>query len=100
MRGRASVAVTLVALFLAAPAGARVLLVGSYHGIRGQYSSIQSAVDVAKPGDWILIGPGDYHERGVKGIKIAKERAGVLIRTPRLHLRGMDRNNVIVLATA
>ena len=41
-------------------AAAKVLRVGSYHGIRGQYSSIQAAVKAAKPGDWILIGPGDY----------------------------------------
>jgi hypothetical protein len=96
MRRPAALVVTLVALFLASSAGARVLLVGSYHGIRGQYSSIQAAVDAAKPGDWILIGPGDYHEQGVSG---ANERAGVLIRTPRLHLRGMDRNKVIVDGT-
>jgi hypothetical protein len=43
----------------AAPAAPRVLLVGSYQGIPGQYSSIQAAVDAARPGDWILIGPGD-----------------------------------------
>ena len=43
-----------------AAAGARVLLVGSYNGIRGQYKTIQAAVDAAKPSDWILVGPGDY----------------------------------------
>ncbi len=30
--------------------------------IAGQYSTIQAAVDAAKPGDWILVAPGDYHE--------------------------------------
>ena len=39
-------------------ASARVLLVGSYNGVRGQYKSIQAAVDAAKRGDWILVGPG------------------------------------------
>ena len=34
-----------------------VLLVGTYHGHAGQYSSIQSAVNAAKPGDYILVGP-------------------------------------------
>ena len=29
-------------------------------GAEGQYRTIQRAVDAAKPGDWILIGPGDY----------------------------------------
>ena len=45
---------------LAPAASATVLRVGTYHGIRGQYSSIQAAVNAAKPGDWILVGPGDY----------------------------------------
>src|SRR5690242_10968319 len=44
-------------------AAPRVLLVGSYKGIPGQYSAIQDAVDAANPGDWILVGPGDYHEQ-------------------------------------
>ena len=44
----------------ASAAGAQVLRVGTYHGIRGQFTSIQAAVDAAKPGDWILVGPGDY----------------------------------------
>ncbi|MGH3262381.1 MAG: hypothetical protein ACRDNS_10320, partial [Trebonia sp.] len=45
---------------LPAPAGARVLRVGTYKGIHGQYKSIQKAADQARPGDWVLIGPGDY----------------------------------------
>ena len=49
------------AVALAAPgASAKVLLVGSYHGIKGKYTSIQAAVNAAKSGDWILVGPGDY----------------------------------------
>ena len=39
-----------------------VLLVGTYHGKAGQYTTIQAAVDAAQPGDWILVAPGDYHE--------------------------------------
>ena len=34
----------------APPAWAAVLRVGSYHGIPGQYSSIQAAVNAARPG--------------------------------------------------
>ena len=77
-------------------AAPQVLRVGTYNGIRGQFSSIQAAVNAAHPGDWILVAPGDYHEQGVSG---ASEPAGVLITTPRLHLRGMDRNSVIVDGT-
>ena len=35
---------------MAAAANARVLTVGTYHGIKGQYKTIQAAVDAAKPG--------------------------------------------------
>jgi hypothetical protein len=47
------------------------------------YTTIQSAVDAAKPGDWILIDAGTYHE-------------AVMITTPHLHVRGMDRNKVVL----
>jgi hypothetical protein len=73
-------------------AGAQVLRVGSYHGIAGQFQTIQAAVNAAQPGDWILVGPGDYHEQGASN-------AGVLVTTANLHLRGMDRNHVIVDGT-
>ncbi len=73
-------------------AGPQVLRVGSFHGIAGQFQTIQAAVNAAQPGDWILIGPGDYHEQGASN-------AGVLVTTANLHLRGMDRNGVIVDGT-
>src|ERR1700722_9206242 len=38
------------------------LLGGSFDGKTGPYRTIQSAVDAAKAGDFILVGPGDYHE--------------------------------------
>src|SRR5438105_2741067 len=86
--------------FLSTPTNAtaapQVLLVGSYHGIAGQYTSIQAAVNAAQPGDWILVGPGDYHEAGSPG---PEHPAGVLVTTPGIHLRGMDRNRVIVDGT-
>src|SRR2546425_9998520 len=41
-----------------------VLRVGTYRGISGQFQTIQAAVDAARPGDWILVAPGDYHENG------------------------------------
>jgi parallel beta-helix repeat protein len=73
--------------------GPAVLQVGSFNGQTGAYTTIQAAVNAARPGDWILIGPGDYHEQGAPN-------AGVLITAPGIHLRGMDRNGVIVDGTA
>jgi hypothetical protein len=47
------------------------------------YESIQSAVSAAGQGDFILIDVGTYNEQ-------------VVITTPGLHVRGMDRNGVVV----
>jgi hypothetical protein len=94
--------VVLVALALALPAAAssRVLRVGSYKGIRGQYKSIQAAVNAAKVGDWILVGPGDYKEHsGRAPAGHADTTAGVLITKADLHVRGMNRNKVVVDGT-
>src|SRR2546426_2610766 len=73
-----------------------VLRVGTYRGMPGQFRTIQAAVDAARPGDWILVAPGDYHENGSSDPELP---AGVLIRTPGIHLRGLDRNSVIVDGT-
>jgi hypothetical protein len=81
---------------LAAVAQGRVLRVGTWNAIAGQYQTIQAAVSAAKPGDWILVGPGDYKEHGYPR---EIEPAGVLITTPDIHLRGMDRNTVVVDGT-
>jgi hypothetical protein len=79
----------------------RVLLVGSYRGRPGTFTDIQSAVDAARPGDWVLVGPGDYHERAdYRADGSADEASGaVLITTPGIHVRGMDRNAVVVDGT-
>jgi hypothetical protein len=55
----------------------------------GHYKTIARAVLRAKPGDWILVWPGVYHEKQTG-------EAGVLITRPNIHLRGLDRNLVIV----
>jgi plastocyanin len=47
------------------------------------HRTIQAAVDAAKPGDLVLIGPGVYREE-------------VKVRTPSLVIRGRDRNTVII----
>jgi hypothetical protein len=81
----------------------RVLLVGEYNGVPGQFTSIQAAVDATRPGDWILIGPGDYKQSssrtpaGAMGDDTAG--ADVLITTPNIHLRGMNRNTVMIDGT-
>lgn len=84
------------AVFGAAGAGATVWRVGSWNGLPGQFTTVQAAVNHAKPGDWVLVGPGDYKEQGNPG---AAEPAGVLITTPNIHLRGMNRDSVVIDGT-
>jgi len=85
---------------LAASAGPGVLLVcnGSTarcpalpHSARPYYRTVQGAVDAARSGDWILIYPGVYHEKSRQW-----PTAGVWIQKPNLHIRGLDRNRVII----
>jgi hypothetical protein len=61
------------------------------HSAGPYYRTVQGAVDAARPGNWILIYPGVYHEKDKK-----QPTAGVWIQTPDLHIRGMDRNRVII----
>jgi hypothetical protein len=112
-RARTAVIVCTVALtagagFISSPAAAgsrsqdrpRVLRVGTWRSHRGQFGSIQDAVTAARPGDWILVGPGVYHEQADRsGVEGDEAGAGVLITKRGLHLRGMDRNRVIVDGT-
>jgi hypothetical protein len=81
----------------------RVLRVGTFNGKIGQCKTIQEAVNAAAPGNWILIGPGDYKEasatkpEGAYGDDLAS--AAVLVTTPNLHIRGMNRNTVVIDGT-
>jgi hypothetical protein len=76
-----------------------VLLVGSYNGVTGPYTTIQAAVNAAQAGDWVLVGPGDYHERADYIDPNPTRHAGVAIDVSNLHLRGMNRNTVVVDGT-
>ena len=86
---------------MASAASAAVLRVGTLNGQAGDFTSIQEAVNAASPGDWILIAPGDYHERGdyMHALPGGDAAGAVLITKPNLHLRGLDRNQVIVDGT-
>jgi len=91
----------LVAFSPAAPlpasaASPHVWRVGTFNGIAGEFTTIQAAVDHAAPGDWILVAPGDYHEKGSNDPAMP---AGVMVRKAGLHLRGMDRNHTVVDGT-
>ena len=55
------------------------------------YRTVQGAVNAARSGDWILIYPGVYHEKSKQW-----PAAGVWIQKPNLHIRGLDRNRVII----
>jgi hypothetical protein len=79
------------------------LLVGYYNGHKGKYHTIQEAVAVAKEGDWILVGPGDYKESSTQTISSAYgddlAPTDILVTTPHLHIRGMNRNTVMIDGT-
>ncbi len=54
------------------------------HRVPEQYDTIQGAVETAEPRDLVLVGPGVYHEH----VRV--------LDTPRLTIRGTDRNEVIL----
>jgi hypothetical protein len=95
-------AACLLLVVLAASASAKVLRVGTYHGAKGQYKTIQAAVDHARAGDWILVAPGDYkttHYVKATDPDGGKVPAAVMVKRPDIFIRGMNRNTVIVDGT-
>jgi hypothetical protein len=92
---------TSVALTQSHAATPRVLRVGSWHGVSGNERTIDAAMAALRPGDWLLIGPGDWHPQMDK----SKAQAGVtypsamLVTTPHVHVLGMNRNDVIIDGT-
>jgi hypothetical protein len=88
-------------LAVAAGASAHVLHVGTFEGKRGG-KSLQKAIERAVPGDWILVAPGDYKETSnhlSSGASPGEAGAGVLIEKSDIHIRGMNRNGVIIDGT-
>jgi hypothetical protein len=84
MRLRALVLFALVVLALPGRAAAcRTLAVTKDPVPFKHFATIQKAVDAARPCDWILVAPAIYRE----SVTIAK---------PHLHLRGLNRNFVVV----
>jgi len=77
--------------------------VGTYKGNKGQCKSIQEAVANIAPGNWILIGPGDYKQSASQKVEGAEgdDRAGadIVVTTPNIHIRGMNRNKVMIDGT-
>ncbi|HEX6947946.1 MAG TPA: right-handed parallel beta-helix repeat-containing protein [Acidimicrobiia bacterium] len=67
----------------AGPTDEETEFTGTTRDVPADYPTIQSAVDAAEPGDLILIQPGTYKE-------------AVSVTTPRLVIRGADRNRVIL----
>lgn len=81
----------------------RVLRVGTFNGKPGQCATIQEAVDDSSAGGWILVAPGDYKETSSRHAPGAygddRAPASILVRTPGLHIRGMNRNTVVIDGT-
>ena len=94
----AAVVLTLPAMIASAGAAAakstaavRLVCNGSTYACpsAAHFTTIQAAVDAASPGDWVLVWPGVYHEKGSPG-------GGVYITKEGIHLRGLDRNLVVI----
>jgi hypothetical protein len=76
-------AMLAIAMIVPAVASARALVVTKKNVSYKHYRSIQSAVNAARSGDWVLIAPGTY-------------TGPVKVTTDNLYIRGLDRNKVIV----
>lgn len=83
MRLRVLAVLAVVLVLPARAAACRTLAVTIDAAPFRHFTTIQDAVAAAKPCDWILVAPGVYH-------------GTVTIRTPRIHLRGLDRNRVVL----
>jgi hypothetical protein len=83
MRLRGGCAALAAMLICATPAAARVEVVTHRNVGYRHFGKIQAAVRAARAGDWILVDRGTYH-------------GSVVIKKDGIHLRGVDRNRVIL----
>lgn len=85
----------------ASAAPVQVLRVGTWNGIAGNVPTLDAAAAALHQGDWLLIGPGDYHPQMDYSPAQADSNspAALLITAPWTHIRGMDRNKVIIDGT-
>jgi hypothetical protein len=81
----------------------KVLRVGIWEGRKGPCKTIQEAVANIAPGGWVLVGPGDYKQSASQEMAgaVGDDRAGaeIVVTTPDIHIRGMDRNGVMLDGT-
>jgi hypothetical protein len=79
----------------------QVLRVGTWNGIAGNEPTLEKAMADLQPGGWLLIGPGDYHPHmDYQAAQAGSEHpAAILVTQTGAHLRGMDRNQVIIDGT-
>ncbi len=100
LMGTTLAGVVLACTLLASAASAKVLRVGTYKGIPGQYKTIQAAANAAKSGDWILIAPGDYKTSSYEAPKGRPSvPAAILLKRSFVFVRGMSRSKVIIDGT-
>ena len=87
----------------ASSSSSKVLTVGTFQGHKGQYTTIQAAVNAAKSGDWVLVGPGVYKESAdLQNLPTTTEHGGfggVLVTTAGIHIRGMNRTSTVIDGT-
>lgn len=81
----------------------KILRVGTFEGKQGQCATIQEAVAHVPEGGWVLIAPGDYKQSASEHMTGAQgdDRAGadIVVTTPNIHIRGMNRNTVMLDGT-
>lgn len=85
----------------AVAAAPQVLRVGTWNGVPGNVANLETAMAELKPGGWLLIGPGDYHPAMDYSAaqRTSDTPSAVLDTAANTHLRGMDRNAVIIDGT-